>query len=94
MSTSLHGTPQPLGCFGVERSSRLVEEQDAWNADQRASERQLLNHSCRATIDSLGQDRPELEFLLQGVDHADGVAAAYATNTGEEESLFRPDNLR
>ena len=87
LGTAVEGGPESLHGVLVERSCRLVEEEQLRVADERAGQGELLDHPGRAAVDALGGDFGQLELLDERIHCRRGPSAAGMTNAGEEEEI-------
>lgn len=82
----VEGAPEAGDSLFIERARRLVEDEQRWIAQERSCQRELLQHSGRASIPTLAQDLVQLELLRETLDRPRcGTAAEPAQPSVEQK---------
>ncbi len=87
---AVEGAPDSFSGLAVERSRRLVEQDQRRPAEQGARERKLLHLSGRAAVETLFHDLVELELGHELLNVTGGSAAVAVTKAREEEQVRPP----
>src|SRR2546421_12785962 len=85
--SSVERLPDAPARVTIERARRFVQQEERRPAEERAGERQLLDHAGGAAIDSFGRDVGELELVDDRTDLSDRAALRACPQLREEDEI-------